>query len=190
MAKTIHIHIHRAPAIKGRTGDSGNFDESKHKRDNDGKFSSGGGGVKAPGQNLAHGDPKKEAAAAHARIMEKQAARAANDPTKHFAPGSGPEAKAAAARLAAKHAERRAPASSSQGTWSATAHNATIAAAEDASNEAWASGSHKKAIAAFEKAIASTQQAIKVGSPKYAGERQQQLKRLQARLNHHKQASQ
>lgn len=113
MAKTIHIHLHRAPA-RARTVDAGEFDESKHKRDDSGKFSSSGGGggkkpegTKPPGQNLAHGDPKKEATAAHARIMEKQAARAANDPTKHFAPGSGPEAKAAAARLAAKHAARR-----------------------------------------------------------------------------------
>lgn len=43
MAKHIHIHLHR-----GKTGDAGNFDESKHKRDDDGKFSSGGGGGKGP----------------------------------------------------------------------------------------------------------------------------------------------
>lgn len=50
MAKTIHIHLHGLARITKRTGDAGNFDESKHKRDKGGQFSStgGGGGAKKP----------------------------------------------------------------------------------------------------------------------------------------------
>jgi len=40
MTKTIHIHIHRA-----KTSDAG-WDESKHKRADNGQFGSGGGGAK------------------------------------------------------------------------------------------------------------------------------------------------
>lgn len=44
---TKHIHIHLPPGARVtavRSGDSGDWDESKHKRADDGKFSSGGGG--------------------------------------------------------------------------------------------------------------------------------------------------
>lgn len=267
MAKTIHIHLHGLARITKRTGDAGNFDESKHKRDDDGKFSSGGGGGgKAPtegksGAELAsmRGKTRKEQAAINAAAAaalakpvpnavpgqrglapssrEDQVLQAKSLPipgkptyqslTKHpmyskedmdYLRGKGYDPGEILAFWDRDHKAGKSPvgfnknskenqqfmsgmrkamfgtaapaaAPSPQGSWSATAHNATIAAAEDASNEAWSSGSHKKAIAAFEKAIASTQQAIKVGSPKYAGERQQQLKRLQERLNHHKQAA-
>ncbi len=52
----IYIHLHR-PAVK--TGDAG-FEESKHKRDDDGKFSSSGGGSGKKGPQTTAG--KKEAA--------------------------------------------------------------------------------------------------------------------------------
>lgn len=60
MAKTIHIHLHGLARITKRTGDAGNFDESKHKRDDDGKFSSGGGGGGKKEPQTAAG--KREAA--------------------------------------------------------------------------------------------------------------------------------
>ena len=46
-----HIHIHLAPGMRvlgARTGDADNWDESKHKRADDGKFGSGGGNKTAP----------------------------------------------------------------------------------------------------------------------------------------------
>lgn len=217
MAKHIHIYLHRAPA-RARTADAGNFDESKHKRDDDGKFSStgggGGGGKKEPQTAAGKREAARRAAFRAEADKNAQAGVAKFDlaSLKHVlqrphqqltvgrygstTPERGSKPTRGAQNLGGfgggkapekSGAELASP--SPQGSWSATAHNATIAAAEDASNEAWSSGSHKKAIAAFEKAIASTQQAIKVGSPKYAGERQQQLKRLQERLNHHKQAA-
>ena len=50
MTKHIHIHIHLPPGARVtsvRSGDSA-FDESKHKRDDDGKFSTGGGSSAKP----------------------------------------------------------------------------------------------------------------------------------------------
>ena len=56
MSKHIHIHLRGAARIVGgKTGDAG-WDESKHKRDDSGKFGSGGGGGKKP-------DPKSTPAA-------------------------------------------------------------------------------------------------------------------------------
>lgn len=90
MAKTIHIHLHGLARITKRTGDAGNFDESKHKRDDDGKFSSGGGGGgKAPtegksGAELAsmRGKTRKEQAAINAA-----AAAALAKPVPNAVPG-------------------------------------------------------------------------------------------------------
>lgn len=63
---TKHIHIHLPPGARVtavRSGDSGDWDESKHKRDDGGKFSStgGGGGGKPDGKNIPlHGVAKKD----------------------------------------------------------------------------------------------------------------------------------
>lgn len=61
MAKHIHIHLGKGARITGsRTLDSGNWDESKHKRADNGQFGSGGGGKKPDPKSTpaAGGKPK------------------------------------------------------------------------------------------------------------------------------------
>lgn len=82
---TKHIHIHLPPGVtvsQVRTGDS-DWDESKHKRDDGGKFSSGGGG----GGNSA---PIKHASATGQSFLPKQSSVAAGSVVKT---GSGFTAK-------------------------------------------------------------------------------------------------
>jgi len=64
---TKHIHLHLPPGARVRTGD--NWEESKHKRDDSGKFGSGGGAKPAakeapsskPPTTLVHGGKKHTA---------------------------------------------------------------------------------------------------------------------------------
>lgn len=81
---TKHIHIHLPPGVtvsQVRTGDS-DWDESKHKRDDGGKFSSGGGGGKSA--------PIKHASATGQTFLPKQSSVAAGSVVKT---GSGFTAK-------------------------------------------------------------------------------------------------
>lgn len=85
MAK--HIHIHLAPGMRvtgARTGDAGNWDESKHKRADDGKFGSGGGGKAAPAKSApskskAPAAPNLPGPKAQAAIKAIQAAASKGD---------------------------------------------------------------------------------------------------------------
>ena len=70
--------------------------------------------------------------------------------------------------------------------WSASHHDKIQQAAETAMEDAHDTpGGHQKAAAAIKAAIASTEIAIKSGSPKYKGERKKELQRLQSRLKDH-----
>lgn len=86
MAK--HIHLHLAPGMRvtgTRTGDAGNWDESKHKRADDGKFGSGGGSAKAapaksaPAKSKAPTAPNLPGPKAQAAIKAIQAAASKGD---------------------------------------------------------------------------------------------------------------
>lgn len=78
---TKHIHIHLPPGARVtavRSGDSGDWDESKHKRDDGGKFSStGGGGASKAAQERADRQKQAEAAnkSAAAEIKARMAAK-------------------------------------------------------------------------------------------------------------------
>lgn len=88
MTKHIHIHLPKGATVtRVRSGDS-DWDESKHKRDDGGKFSStggGGGGAKPTNALQERADKQKQAEAfnkaAAAEIKARMAARRAAAPT-------------------------------------------------------------------------------------------------------------
>jgi len=116
MAKHIHIYL------GARTGDSGNFDESKHKRDDGGKFSSTGGGGASKAAPIKHSTGTgqsflpKQGSIAQGSVVKTGSGFTAKSPTgmkEFFKPGEEAKAKAWSegkshseiAKMAEAHAE-------------------------------------------------------------------------------------
>ena len=111
MAKTIHLHIHGRARVS--TSDSGDWDESKHKRDKGGQFSStGGGGGASKAAPIKHSTGTgqsflpKQASIAQGSVVKTGSGFTAKSPTgmkEFFKPGE--EAKAKAWSEGKSHAE-------------------------------------------------------------------------------------